>query len=310
MAILDQNKICLIFKLARLHFLFPGFLLFSLGYLISIHSGINFDIQKFLFGYLAFGFAHLSISFSNDYFDRNADVNSKKTIFTGGSKVLVEHPNLASFAHKIAILLLITSTISFVIFAFFFSYSFWFVMYGVLGGLIGYFYSAPPISFSYKGAGEIIGIISIGFLIPGMGSIVASGSIDQSLLLFIFPLCCYGLFFMLNVEIPDLESDKIANKKNLIVKFGRRRGKILLSLSSALATIYILFLELSGSFSIYFPFGLFTIMSIIPLISSIFGLIENRDERKAINQQAFLNIVSIIFFILIVDLILFLNLIL
>ena len=307
---MDQKKIHLFFRLARFHFLFPGFLLFSLGYLITIHSGINCDFQKFFFGYLAFGLAHLSISFSNDYFDRYSDVNSEKTIFTGGSRVLIEYPNLANRALRIAILLLIASAISFVIFALVFSYSVWFVLYGVLGGLIGYFYSAPPISFCHRGSGEIIGIISIGLLIPGMGSLVALGSIHSSFILFIFPLCCYGLFFMLTVEMPDFESDKIANKNNLIVKMGIRGGKILLILVSALATTYILLLELYGAFPIFFPFGLFTIMSVFPLISSTIFLIKNTNKRKSINQQVILNMVSIIFFILVIDLILFLNLIL
>jgi 1,4-dihydroxy-2-naphthoate octaprenyltransferase len=300
----NQSKIRLIFRLARPHFLIPGFLLFLMGYLLSIYSGAALDLLKFLFGYLIFGLAHLSISFSNDYFDRFSDVNSKKTSFTGGSKVLVENPKLTSLALKIALFLLVCSGIGIVIFALVHGYSFWFVIYGILGGLIGYFYSATPINFSYRGAGELISIISIGFLIPGMGSLVALGSLDQSLLLFVFPLSCYGLFFILTVEIPDLESDRVAKKNNLIVKWGRKTGLILISISSSLATLSILGLEVSGLLSNYLPFGLFTIISIVPLISSINGLRKNSDETKFLDKQVKNNMTAIIFFVLIIDLLL------
>ena len=63
------RKILIIIKLARIHFLVQGFLLFLMGYLLPLFSGINFDLFRFLFGYLIFGLAHLSVSFSNDYFD-------------------------------------------------------------------------------------------------------------------------------------------------------------------------------------------------------------------------------------------------
>ncbi len=275
-----------------------------MGYLIAIYSGANFDLLKFIFGYFIFALAHLSISFSNDYFDRYSDLNSKKTRFTGGSKVLVENPKLSRLALKIALFLLVSSEIGLIIFALVYSYSFWFVLYGILGGLIGYFYSAAPINFSYKGAGEIVSILSIGFLIPGMGSLVASGSLDQSLFLFIVPLSCYGLFFILTVEIPDLESDRIAKKNNVIVKWGRRTGKILILLSTGLATLSIFLLEGLGLIVNYLPLGLFTIISIFPFLSSIISYRKNSDEIKVLDQQVKLNMTAIIFFVLTIDLLL------
>ena len=297
------NKIYLVFKLSRFHFLFPGFLLFLMGYLASLFSGINFDLVKFLFGYLIFGLAHLSVSFSNDYFDRYNDINSEKTKFTGGSKVLVENPSLAGVAIKLAVLLLVGSAIGIVIFALFYGYSFWFVFYGIMGGLIGYFYSAPPLKFSYRGFGEIVSIFSIGFLIPGMGMLVASGSLDQSLALFVFPLSCYGLFFILTVEMPDLESDRIGQKNTMIVKWGRKTGHILMVLSTGVASFFILFFEICGLFAIYLPFGLFSIISIIPFFVAMRGLIKNSSERKVLNQQVMLNMISIISFILVIDIV-------
>jgi 1,4-dihydroxy-2-naphthoate octaprenyltransferase len=274
-----------------------------MGYLLPLFSEINFDLNKFLFGYSIFGLAHISVSFSNDYFDRYSDINSEKTNFTGGSKVLVENPNLADLAIKIAVLLLVGSAIGFVIFAHFYGYSSWFVLYGITGGLIGFFYSAPPLKFSYRGFGELVSIFSIGFLIPGMGTLVAYGSFNPSLALFVFPLSCYGLFFILTVEMPDLESDRIGQKNNMIVKWGRKTGHILMVSSTGVASLFILIFEIFGLFVIYVPFGLFSIISIIPFFVSVKGLIRNSSERKFLNQQVKLNMISIVSFILLIDII-------
>ncbi|UCE96807.1 MAG: hypothetical protein JSV51_04240, partial [Candidatus Bathyarchaeota archaeon] len=60
----------LVVRLARFHFLFLGFMLYLLGYLLAASGGIDVDFGRFVFGYLVLGLAQLSVSFSNDYFDR------------------------------------------------------------------------------------------------------------------------------------------------------------------------------------------------------------------------------------------------
>ena len=62
---------------------------------------------KFILGYMIVFIAQLSVSFSNDYFDIEADRFTKKTLFSGGSKVLVEHPELRRFSKWLAISLII-----------------------------------------------------------------------------------------------------------------------------------------------------------------------------------------------------------
>jgi len=126
-----------VLRLARFHFLIPGFMLYLMGYLLALLGGVEYDSAKFILGYLIFGTAHLSVSFSNDYFDRHSDRNSFKTAFSGGSKVLVEHPELESLALKLAVLLLCSSIIANVFFTIVYGYTFWFFIFGLLGGLVG-----------------------------------------------------------------------------------------------------------------------------------------------------------------------------
>jgi len=83
----------LVLRLARVQFLFLGFML----YLMRVR---------------------------NDYFDRHSDKNSTITAFSGGSKVLIEHPELESLALNVAIFLLAMSIIGNAVFTFAHYYSY------------------------------------------------------------------------------------------------------------------------------------------------------------------------------------------
>jgi len=277
-----------------------------MGYLLALLSGVDYDFAKFVFGYLIFGTAHLSVSFSNDYFDREADRNSVKTAFSGGSKVLVEHPQLEALALKIALGLLLASAVVNVFFTFIYGYSFWFFIFGLLGGLLGWFYTAPPLKLAYRGLGELATILAVGLLMPGMGYFVASGSIGPLFQVFILPLGCYGLFFIITVELPDVESDANNHKKNFLVKWGRNAGRKICVTATIMGTVFMIILLMSGTTQVL-DMGSFVLFSMIPLIASIMGLLVNIDNRKLIVRQVMFNMTSLILFLLLIDVSLFLH---
>ncbi len=277
-----------------------------MGYLLALLSGVDYDFSKFVFGYLIFGTAHLSVSFSNDYFDRKADRNSVKTVFSGGSKVLVEYPQLEAIALKIALGLLLASAVANVFFTFIYSYSFWFFIFSLLGGVLGWFYTAPPLKFAYRGLGELATIIAVGLLMPGMGYFVASGSIGPLFQAFILPLGCYGLFFIITVELPDVEIDANNHKKNFLVKWGINAGRKICVAATIMGTVFMIMLLISGKTEVL-DMGSFVLFSMIPLIVSIAGLLVNIDSRKLLVRQVMVNMTSMILFLLLIDINLFLH---
>lgn len=290
-----------VLRLARFHFLIPGLMLYLMGYLLALLGGVEYDSAKFILGYLIFGTAHLSVSFSNDYFDRHSDRNSFKTAFSGGSKVLVEHPELESLALKLAVLLLCSSIIANVFFTIVYGYTFWFFIFGLLGGLVGWFYTAPPLKLAYRGLGELSTILAVGFLMPGMGYFVASDTISPLFQAFILPLSCYGLFFITTVELPDVESDTIGQKKNLLVKWGRTAGKaisVAATLTGTISIVALLLLERTIEIIDLRPFIMF---SILPLMASISGLLLNTKNRRHLVRQIIINMASIILFLFFID---------
>ena len=98
-----NNKIKLIIELGRLRFLAAGFLLYILGVLLAINSDAEFSITYFIFGYAIMLPAHLSLSYSNNYFDIEADKKSKSVSISGGTKILVKNPDLIPLCRNIAL---------------------------------------------------------------------------------------------------------------------------------------------------------------------------------------------------------------
>ncbi len=295
------RKLNLVVHLARLHFLVPGFMLYVAGCLLAILNGASWNISKFLFGYAIFGCAHISVSFSNDYFDRESDKNSVRTMFSGGSKILVENPQLKNLALRLAMFFLVASAISATLFTLVFDYSYWFLAFAILGGLLGWFYTAPPLKLAYRNLGEISTMLAVGLVMPGMGYFVAHGSIDLPFAFFAVPLSCYGLLFILTVEIPDVQSDRAAKKTSVIVRFGVRTG-ILMSLLSALGgTLALLVIHLSGITMGKVDLGLAVVFSIIPIAGVTSTLLTNlRQPYRA--YQVTINMISMILFLFLFNL--------
>jgi 1,4-dihydroxy-2-naphthoate octaprenyltransferase len=285
---MDLEDVKLILKLARFRFLIPGLLIYTLGALLAVINGAMLDPIKFLFGYAIFGTAHLSVSFSNDYFDREADKIANQTPFSGGSGVLVEHPELSRFAVRFAVFLIIISIAIAILFDLVYSYGTFFLALVVFGSLLGWFYTAPPLKLAYRGLGEVSTILATGLIMPTMGYYVMGGAIDAVILALSFPLMCYALFFILTVELPDVEVDRLSGKKNLMTYKGRKAGITLSIIATIAATALFIIIALLGALR-PLEMWLFVLLSIIPLIAAIYGLTTRLEEQQLIVRQVKFN---------------------
>jgi 1,4-dihydroxy-2-naphthoate octaprenyltransferase len=273
-----------ILKLARFRFLIPGLLIYMLGALLAVIYGAVLDPVKLLFGYAIFGTAHLSVSFSNDYFDREADRIAKQTPFSGGSGVLVQHPELSRFAVRFAVFLIIISIAIAILFDLVYSYGPFFLALVIFGSLLGWFYTAPPLKLAYRGLGEASTILATGLIMPAMGFYVMNGSIDIRIIALSFPLMCYALLFILTVELPDVEVDRLGGKINLMTYKGRKLGVILSVIATLAATLLFIILALLGTMQ-PLEMWLFVLASVIPLVAALYGLTMRSEEQRSIVRQ-------------------------
>jgi len=276
-------------------------MIYLMGYLLALSNGASPNISQFVFGYVVFGCAQLSVSFSNDYFDRKADVNSISTAFSGGSKVLVEYPQLESLALKTAIILVVASAIAATLFTLIFDYPFWFLIFALLGGLLGWFYTAPPLKFAYRKLGEVATVIAVGFMMPGIGYFATFGSIDVFFAVFVFPLSCYGFLFILTVEMPDIDSDRAEGKINAIVKWGVKKGLGISFVSALAGSLSLFVIHFSGILLGKLDVGLLAIFSVLPMAGVATGFHTDLNSRQNLVRQVAINMTTIVLFLLLFD---------
>jgi 1,4-dihydroxy-2-naphthoate polyprenyltransferase len=299
-----RGKAWKVLKLARLHFLLSGIILYTIGALLAWANGFSITWDKFLFGYLIFFLAHLSLHFSNDYFDRESDAKSKPTALSGGTGVLVSNPELAPFALRMALALLLGSGVAAAAFTLYYGYGPAFLIFAILAALLGWFYTAPPLKFAYRGLGEISTMIAVGLVMPGMGYYVISGTIDTWFLLLSLPLFCYGLFFILTVEMPDMEVDSITGKRGYVVRFGRRRSALTSLAACITASLLFLLIFMTGALGEDVDFGLITLFSLVPLGVAGFTVAMVSDEKEKVLSLVKLNFASLVAFLLLMGLVL------
>ena len=266
---------------ARPQFLISGLALFVFGASWAVLSGAPFSLSRTLLGYLVLLPAHLSVSYSNDYYDVEVDKYDKPTFFSGGSGVLVDHPGLRKPAQWTAITLILCSLALGVVYQLVYSFSFWFSGFIVLGNLLGWFYSAPPLRLVYRGFGELSMVFTIGLLIPGLGYLVTSGQMDQNGLLFTLPLMLYGLAFILTVEIPDMEADRLGNKRTWVARKGRGFGFTMITASFLLATLYFLCFPWLSPQLYPVDFRFLGLLSLLPLGAGYMGMVKRRIEKRS-----------------------------
>ena len=266
-------------QLARPQFLIAGLALFAFGASWAILLGASFSMPRMLLGYLVLLPAHLSISFSNDYFDVEVDQHGKPTFFSGGSGILVNHPGLRNPARWIAIALILCSLALGILFQIMYSPPTWFLGLVLLGNLLGWFYSAPPLRLAYRGLGELAMVFSIGLLIPALGYLVASGHIDPDGLLFTIPLMLYALAFILSVENPDMESDRLGDKRTWVARKGRSLGFSLTGASLLLASLFFFCIPWLTPRAYPVDFHILGVLSLLPLGAGLFGLFKRPLEK-------------------------------
>lgn len=299
MGVMDVSSLV---GLVRPRFLLGGALFFLMGLLLAIILGAPFDLPRCLFGYAIFLAGHLSISFSNDYFDYAVDRLTKRTSLSGGSGVLFTHPSARSFAVRIAVLLIALSLTLAVLFLVIYSMNWSFLLFVLIGNLTGWFYSAPPLRLSYRGYGEILTILGAGMLMPGMGYFVASGTLDLPFLFLALPLLFYGSLFIMSVEIPDMEGDRLGGKMTFIVSHGRRVGSHIVTASAICATL--LFMAYY-TIRLWYPlidWRVVSGISLIPCGISLGGLMQRPFQRPAAVRQALRTVYALMTFLILTDL--------
>ncbi|WP_433944497.1 prenyltransferase [Paenibacillus sp. SN-8-1] len=144
-------------------------------------------------------------------------------------------------------------------------YSGWPVLvFGGLGGLIAYFYVAPPIQFGYRGKGmsEIAILLSFGIL-PVMGAYyVQTQEMSVQSVLLSLPVGLLTTLVLFNHHFLHWQADRQAGKNTLVVVWGEERALRFSKALLYLAYASVLVCVADGALPIY---GLLALFTAVPL---------------------------------------------
>ncbi|UCH89993.1 MAG: UbiA family prenyltransferase, partial [Thermoplasmata archaeon] len=156
----------------------------------------------------------------------------------------------------------------------------------------------------YRGLGEISIIVTSGIMLPGMGYFVIMGRFDSTFLIFSLPLSMYGLYFIINVELPDMDSDIKGNKNTFVVRMGRKVSFAVLAITTASASTFFVLISYISIITII-DLKIVTTFSIIPLSAGIYSYYKQPVDNKNIIDLVTSNIAALIVFMIIFNLFLF-----
>ncbi|HML01977.1 MAG TPA: prenyltransferase [Candidatus Bathyarchaeia archaeon] len=210
----------------RYHFVPPSIFPAVLGGLIGWSIDHQFSPRYFFLVLVAIIINHIGLNMTDDYFDYKNAVDTlkpgEKNPYTGGSGVLSSgRIKPASMFKAFVICYLITASVGVYLTL---ARGLPVLAFGLVGVFCSVFYTAPPISFSHHGLGELALLINFGPVI-GLGAyFVQTQRLGLEAFLATLPMGIM-LFSMIVInEIPDDEEDKKAGKLTLVARYGKKAG--------------------------------------------------------------------------------------
>lgn len=222
-------------RLARLHFLLGGALLYALGAL----AGGELDLRGYVLGQAMVTSAQVTAHFVNEYADVEADRQVKnRTWFSGGSGVLTAGALSPQIALRAA---LITTAMACGLAIAVATRSLAAAALGAASLGVSWLYSLPPVRLLATGWGEVATSVVVAVFVPLIGVWTTGGTPTTGLWWSVAVLFAVHLGMMLAFELPDLDTDRAAGKTVLAVRLGRSAALSAMAGSWALAgTIIVL----------------------------------------------------------------------
>ena len=228
-------------RLARPLILPGGILAYTLGTTMGYAQSGQFRWDRALAGLAVTEVANLMAHYADEYADRDADMLTRRTWFSGGSGVLPSGVVPASWALCAALLCAVLAVVL----------AAGALATGLLGwqaaaiagcGLAcGWVYSMPPVALERRGLGELDNAFIGGILMPLMGYVTQARTISPAAMIALLPIFLAVLAGLLPVHWADRFADAAVGKRSLAVLLGPHTPALhhlLIALSYLLAAAF------------------------------------------------------------------------
>jgi len=211
-------------RMSRLKFIPYSLILHLFGVAYVILEKFPVKLHIVILAQLYIWTLHLLAQICNEYFDIEADrLNSTPTAWTGGSRLFIEgalDPAVAKYSYLALIGLALTQIMIVPILVPDFRAV---LPFSIIGLLLAWQYSSPPVEFTHRGLGEFI-VATIFSTLPIYGVIVQSAIVTKELLSICAVLWVTTYSRMMVMNMPDRVGDALAGKRTLVVRLGIERA--------------------------------------------------------------------------------------
>ncbi|MFL0811360.1 MAG: prenyltransferase [Agarilytica sp.] len=267
----------------------PPFLLLTPICVLLGFAASSAQWNSLLFSLVCVGalFAHVSVNALNEYFDFKSglDLNTTKTPFSGGSGALPADP---ASARKVLALGIVSLCCAIALGC----YLVWLsgtelLIFGVLGILLVVLYT-PWIN-----RNAMICLVAPGlgfgtFMVLGAAWVFAKNVSVEAMAASLVPFFLVNNLLLLN-QFPDLEADKAAGRKHLIIRYGVSVGVKVYALFLCLAGLSVL---VAVVLQIFPPFSLLCLVFLLPAINTWINLKRLHADIGSEEKYLAMNVVS------------------
>jgi 1,4-dihydroxy-2-naphthoate octaprenyltransferase len=240
-------------RAARLQLHTIGFTPLLLGNIIAWYEFGHFSWPRLILSLLIGFLIHLVTAFVNDVADIQTDeVNVSRTPFSGGSGVVVEgqlsrSDLITGAGWAIVLTVVLTGVMIFGL------HVHWGILLFVIWGIVSATeYSLPPVKLSYRGGGEFLVLVTYSIALAWAGYYSQAGPAYSPLVWALSIPVGFAVFSLITItQFPDLEADRKAGKRSLVIVFGVKKTLFIVLLAASLSVLSVIVFLLMGSIPIW-----------------------------------------------------------
>jgi 1,4-dihydroxy-2-naphthoate octaprenyltransferase len=154
---------------------------------------------------------------------------------------------------------------------------------GLAGLVLGLLYSLPGVQLSARGIGEAAVAVGLGVL-PVLGAVwLQAGEVDVGAVLISVPVSAWVAAILLINEVPDVEADRRAGKRTLVVRWGAGGAKVIYLFLTALALGVSMAAIVGGVLPLWYGVPAVVLAALGCLAST--GMSIRSEERKRLTRS-------------------------
>ncbi|MHA2236760.1 MAG: 1,4-dihydroxy-2-naphthoate octaprenyltransferase [Candidatus Hodarchaeales archaeon] len=238
------------------------------GMAIAFHETSSLDLSLAVLTLVAGISIQAGTNLANDYFDQSADnINTNYSQFNGGSRMIQNEiipPRTIFLVSMVCYLIGIITAIIIL----FITQGWLLLIFLAIAVVLGYFYTALPVSLSYKGLGELAVFVGFGPLGVFSAYYIQQGNINSPLLaISSIPIAILISMLLFINEFQDRESDERAGKTTLVVVLGKERSALIYAIGMVVSYLVLLIAILTSNLPFLLILPILTIPITIKAIS-------------------------------------------